>query len=547
MPHKGSGSSSWFWFLVLPLTLSIAGASLPRQSSQDPTAPFARKGEYLGREACVQCHEFEAGEIASGVHAKVPMSPALMGCETCHGPGAAHGRDADNNTALITYPPDLSFKGQRALCGRCHRPEMQGHGGDRDGFVQAGKRCTDCHAVHEERPDSPRPGLHFFTKIAADAEAQATGSMRCLSCHPLRDQLLASSVHASLSSSQSQIGCETCHGNGSLHVQSGGLARMITRPDRARDGQQTCRSCHLDVDGKDFHWQAGDRPLLSTNLRCTSCHRVHVPHTSMPGVDPGSGEQDARREASNRLCAGCHAPAFDVLRGTIHESLGMPNGLLSQGCGACHEGAEQHAASGGHRQLVESLAGSSAETQQATCMPCHQASARHAGTGSHHRREVSCLSCHSPAAAKGALREDAHKNCQQCHSGIAAQFRQPNHHPIPEGRMFCADCHDAHSARHRFHDRELSQDRCVQCHRQYRGPFVYAHQASRRDGCVICHVPHGSSNRRMLRQVNSQQNCLQCHGDFPAFHDQTAGAVFTNCLSCHTQVHGSNHSRFLFR
>ena len=76
---------------------------------------------------------------------------------------------------------------------------------------------------------------------------------------------------------------------------------------------------------------------------------------------------------------------------------------------------------------------------------------------------------------------------------------------------------------------------------------MYAHNASRVDGCVICHSPHGSSNNRMLLQATTQQNCLQCHGDFPAFHDQTAGAVFTNCLNCHTEIHGSNHNRFLFR
>ena len=41
--------------------------------------------------------------------------------------------------------------------------------------------------------------------------------------------------------------------------------------------------------------------------------------------------------------------------------------------------------------------------------------------------------------------------------------------------------------------------------------------------------------------------CLQCHGDFPSFHDQTVGAVFTDCLRCHTEIHGSHFSRFFFR
>ena len=113
--------------------------------------------------------------------------------------------------------------------------------------------------------------------------------------------------------------------------------------------------------------------------------------------------------------------------------------------------------------------------------------------------------------------------------------------------MDCVDCHEPHSARPRIRDRNLRHTSCVQCHTQYRGPFVFNHQASRTDGCVACHTPHGSTNRRLLKQPRTQQNCLQCHGDFPSFHDQTAGAVFTNCVNCHTQVHGSNHSRFLLR
>jgi predicted CXXCH cytochrome family protein len=113
--------------------------------------------------------------------------------------------------------------------------------------------------------------------------------------------------------------------------------------------------------------------------------------------------------------------------------------------------------------------------------------------------------------------------------------------------MHCSSCHEVHSARPRIRDLQLKQDVCVNCHRAYRGPFVFAHQASRQDGCIVCHTPHGTSNRRLMLQTNSQQNCIACHGDFPSFHDQTQGSVFTNCMNCHTEVHGSNHSRFFFR
>jgi DmsE family decaheme c-type cytochrome len=162
---------------------------------------------------------------------------------------------------------------------------------------------------------------------------------------------------------------------------------------------------------------------------------------------------------------------------------------------------------------------------------------------------VGCLWCHSPAATRGerAVRADAEKHCGNCHQKELAEFRLPNHHRVPEGQMFCSDCHDPHGARPRIHDLDLKKHRCVSCHREYAGPFVFEHQVSRSEGCVACHTPHGSANLRMLHQHRTQQNCLQCHADFPAFHDQSLGSVFTNCINCHSEVHGSNTSRFLFR
>ena len=182
-------------------------------------------------------------------------------------------------------------------------------------------------------------------------------------------------------------------------------------------------------------------------------------------------------------------------------------------------------------------------------MQCHtgEAALTHAHSGTHFRNDVSCLSCHSPAAQKHSVRRDAEAKCASCHQKVAAEFAMPNHHPVPEHAMGCSDCHDPHGARSKQRDLDLRQDRCVRCHTQYRGPFVFAHQAGRSDGCVACHAPHGATNKRLLHQHTTQQNCLQCHGDFPIFHDQTQGAVFTNCLNCHTEVHGSNHSRYLFR
>lgn len=563
--------------LVLLLPLFVALGSTLVELRQDKTAPFPRRGHYVDENTCKDCHEDERNAIRGGVHAAVLDAKELHACETCHGPGEAHAKHQDNDPALITHPHKLGAA-TVAFCGRCHTDASKHHGGDLAGFLAAGKTCTTCHKVHSKTPSAaPRAGVAFVSRrdLAAHPEAKPVGAGKCLECHPLRDRLLQQSHHAHLASTDDK-GCETCHGPGSLHVETGGLARLIARPDTAGDGVATCRSCHEHVDPVDFHWKGKRKPLLSAGLTCTSCHTVHAakpdvgaasghasgpsqplaaaPHASVHTLpDAGalaSAASTARQPtATNALCAKCHAPVIDVPHGTIHTALGGRDTPLAQGCGGCHQGGEAHARSGGKKQFIDALRGSSAAHQRDTCLSCHkgESTLTHHAAGSHYRNDVGCLSCHSPSADKHAVRRDAESRCADCHQKVAAEFRMPNHHPVPEHAMGCSDCHDPHGARSKQRDLELRQDRCVRCHTQYRGPFVFAHQAGRSDGCVVCHTPHGSTNKRLLLQHTTQQNCLQCHGDFPIFHDQTQGAVFTNCLNCHTEVHGSNHSRYLFR
>jgi DmsE family decaheme c-type cytochrome len=551
--------------LSLPVLAALPGPSPARTCDggrQDKTAPFPRAGQYAGEAVCKDCHEEQAEAIHGGVHKRVVAAAELKACETCHGPGKAHADHKDNDAKLITHPPDLG-RGVVSFCGRCHAETTLAHGGDLAGFLAAGKTCTSCHRVHEKTPGkAPHDGVAFHARreLLAHASARAVGAKKCLECHPLRDELLGKSHHAHMAAARIEEGCESCHGPGALHVASKGLARLITRPDRAGDGAATCRGCHEHVDPVEFHWKDKHKPLLSAGMTCTTCHEVHADKTlaDRPVLPKfGALARDGVTEAvlvahqpvSNAMCARCHEPAMSVLHGTVHETLGHRDAALAQGCGSCHLSAQEHAEAGGRKDLVTSLRGASAAVQQQTCNQCHghERALMHVDAGAHHRFEVSCLSCHSPAVKRGDTRQDAESKCASCHQTVAAEFLQPNHHPVPEGAMGCSDCHDPHGARSKTRDLELREERCVACHTQYRGPFVFAHQAGRSDGCVACHVPHGASNKRLLRQHDTQQNCLQCHGDFPIFHDQTPGAVFTNCLNCHTEVHGSNHARFLFR
>lgn len=542
---------------ALPPLLVLTGIGWP----QGETAPFPRHGRFAGMAECVVCHEVQEKAIRKGHHAPVVQDPSLQQCESCHGPGHAHSKDEDNATELITHPPKLGREGQVTLCSRCHKQQIRDHRGDLEGFFAAGKVCTSCHKVHEAVPETPHPELHFQRRGDCLQAAKAAGARKCIPCHPLRDQLLQQSHHRSLASTHADHGCETCHGNGSLHVETHGLGRLITRPDTARDGVATCRSCHDHVDANDFHWKGRKKPLLSSNMTCTTCHQVHKPVLqNLGGQAQHAVVLPGPQAPTNRVCMKCHQPAFPIMLRTIHESISLPDTPLEKGCGACHDGALEHARNAGRKHLVESLHHSDSDTQVRTCAKCHSGDEglRHVKVGSHHRRGVSCLSCHSPAAQKDRVRADAEKNCATCHQDVAAAFRMPNRHPVdvspkdPKnprlgGSMGCTHCHDPHGARPKIRDRVLRFETCVKCHKRYRGPYVFEHQADRAQYCVVCHLPHGSANNRLLKQRTSQQNCLQCHADFPSFHDQTTGAVFTNCLRCHTQVHGSNHSRYLFR
>jgi DmsE family decaheme c-type cytochrome len=540
--------------VVLFTVLATLVQILP-QDPQDATAPFPRRGEYVGSARCIECHKKREGELRAGHHGGI-LDAGLEGCETCHGPGKKHSDDEDNDPLLITFPQALDKLQQVAFCGRCHGEQSENHRGDLQGLLEAGKKCSDCHTVHKAKA-VPHAGVHFRARTDSNI-AEPVGSARCVECHPLRDRRLAASAHHTLASAADPAGCEGCHGNGSLHAATNGIARLITRADRAADGIATCRKCHEAVDPVKFHWRDrqpvpslafASQPLLTSGVTCTTCHFVHQPKATLEEMREWPEWRDSRSPVTNRTCARCHEPALCVLQGTVHDSLGRLDTPLHDGCAVCHPGAEAHALSGGRKQLISSLRGKDAKEQQATCLKCHQdeRTLAHVDQGSHRRNNVGCLACHSPAERRGHVAEDAERSCRKCHADVAAQFQQPNHHPVPEGRMYCSSCHDVHGARPRIRNLALTQDSCVKCHRAYRGPFVFAHQAGRQDGCIACHVPHGTSNRRLLLQTNSQQNCIACHADWPSFHDQTPGAVFVNCMNCHTEVHGSNHSRFFFR
>ena len=93
---------------------------------------------YAGKSVCVDCHDSEAAKLASDLHSG-------LSCEICHGPGAKHADDPENNK--------LEKTGSRESCGRCHsinaarrieiihQIDIKTHNPERE-------NCIDCHNPH---------------------------------------------------------------------------------------------------------------------------------------------------------------------------------------------------------------------------------------------------------------------------------------------------------------------------------------------------------------------------------------------------------------
>ena len=66
------------------------------------------------------------------------------------------------------------------------------------------------------------------------------------------------------------MGCESCHGPGSLHVKAGGGAGTIINPRKSPD---TCFQCHLEV--RAAFQLPHHHPVLEGKMSCSDCHEPH--------------------------------------------------------------------------------------------------------------------------------------------------------------------------------------------------------------------------------------------------------------------------------
>ena len=302
------------------------------------------------------------------------------------------------------------------------------------------------------------------------------------------------------------------------------------------------------------------------SAECVSCHDDE----DLPDLSRGPHARPGRK-----------APAAGVAGGTgvsaraDHSSARLPTCIGCHGTSPTHVKQPEGAKERPRPDIVYSKKSTqTSEERSAACVDCHQKDAkRMLWAGSQHQgADLACNACHKVHTNSDKVMAKATQTdvCYACHKAQRAQLNRPSHHPVPEGRMSCSDCHNAHgSIGPKLARRDSTNATCYGCHTEKRGSFVHPHEPVTED-CAACHNPHGSTVAAMLKS-RPPMLCQQCHTPHvaggvgalggqpgvlpPAVPGQSRPEVTANssgknvvnmwqgrsCLNCHTQIHGSNN------
>jgi DmsE family decaheme c-type cytochrome len=291
--------------------------------------------------------------------------------------------------------------------------------------LKAGMRPPQAAEAADAPPATP----------AADmSQATYVGSAACADCHEGIDHDFQLAGHGRAAQDSmlvsGKVGCESCHGPGSLHVAADGDKDApgfwaIKRLDKMKPDEVVaiCQTCHEA--GPQMHW---DESVHSARgLSCIQCHTMHSPK------DP-SRKGLLKAENTSELCMTCHKTKRMQLARSAH----MP--ILEGGmdCSSCHD---PHGSSSPKNLKANSV--------NELCETCHT-DKRGPMLFEHAPVRENCLNCHEPHGANNQ-RSLARKTpflCQSCHVATRHPSTLYDNPDLTSNRLFNRSCLNCHSQVH---------------------------------------------------------------------------------------------------
>jgi DmsE family decaheme c-type cytochrome len=256
--------------------LMFAVSTVMLQASGTPDAPSG----FVGDETCLECHSELINKYSKNIHYRLHefevKGLVKNGCESCHGPGAAHAEDGDAEKifSFKNAAPDQSS----AVCLNCHK-SLDTSDWNLSDHALSEVACSKCHPIHQGK------------------SLKKSDPYLCMSCH--KDIKVKSYYPSHHPMREGKMKCSSCH------QHHGSLVKNLKTNERLND---LCFSCHADKRGPFVFEHA---PVTED---CLSCHNPH-----------GTVANNLLKQNEPFLCLQCHESHFHAGRLGLEEPRTLPS------------------------------------------------------------------------------------------------------------------------------------------------------------------------------------------------------------------------------